>query len=184
MDAQELALALIAILIILAIAVFAWRTRKQQGSTPTFDHEVFLWFDPTNPSPDPSAAASAATGLKSAVASPGQVALYAADGGSAAGAGLTSTGDIYWAPGPIYGSAAFEKLGTTSSFPDGVWLIGPKPAEGAQGVLPFSCRTWYQVSAHSGGAAASVPEHATTIAASRLATAQRRFARRMAAVRR
>ena len=180
MDVQSVALALIAILIILAIVAFGWRTYKRQGMAPSFQREVFLWFDPNNTSPNLSAATSTAMALKSTVASPGQVSLYAAGGGSVAGAGITSTGDIYWAPGPQYaGPTAFEKLGT--GLPYGVWLFGPKPVKGTPNVMPFSCRSWYQdhSAGTSAGPTASVASHATTLAASRLATAQRRFARRM-----
>src|SRR5579863_2489512 len=102
MDPQAAALALIAILIILAIAAFGWKTYRRQGAAPSFQREVFLWFDPGSTGPDLTTATSTATSLNAVVASPGQVALYAAGGGSAAGAGLTSTGDIYWAPGIQY----------------------------------------------------------------------------------
>ena len=180
MDAQTIALALIAVLIILAIVAFGWRTYERRGTAPSFQREVFLWFDPNSTSPNLNAATSTAAALKSVVASPGQVSLYAAGGGSAAGAGITSTGDIYWAPGPQYaGSTAFEKLGT--GLPYGVWLFGPKPAKETPNVMPFSCQSWYQdhSAASSAGPAAGMASRATTLAASRLATAQRRFAHRM-----
>jgi hypothetical protein len=165
-------LALIIVIIILAMVAFGWQTYARRGNTPSLTHEVFLHFDPDNAAPDATAANSIAASLRSAVATPGQVAIYAADGGKAAAPGLTSSGDVYWVPGVLYaGPSAIEKLGSGTSFPFGVWIFGPKPAKGTSLIAPFGGTSWYQQSA---GAA----EPVVGMTASRLATAQRRFAHR------
>lgn len=179
MDTRTFFEAILIIGIIVLAVYFVWISHKRRGDSPSLAAECFLFFDQGKPSPSVADASATAASLKLAIATPGQVALYASDGGSASAAGITSTGEVYWAPGsPYLGQGTVEKLATGdtgTSFPYGIWMYGPKPAKGSVPVVAFSCSHWYQPPPQTGQAPANV---ATTTAAHSLKTAHHRFSRR------
>jgi hypothetical protein len=149
MTSQAFAVGLILVLIILVVM----HLNRQKmtgggggGEYPRIAAEAFLYYDPAKPSPSPSQASQIASGLGVKVATPGQLAYYASSGGASGWYGITSTGDVLAAPGPIYSPSNYVVAAPCAQTPYGVWLYGPKPPVSTQNVSPFSCSGWFQPS--------------------------------------
>jgi hypothetical protein len=126
---------------------------KERGRDPFYDREVYLFY-PSGPRLDPAGVAAACRRFGATVATPAQVAVYAAHGGDAHGYGLTADARFMGltpASGP--GGAATRLAATawpgaappTSA---GVWLLGPKPRRGTPGVVPFSLECPHEGHSH------------------------------------
>lgn len=145
MTSQAFAVGLI---LVLAIIVMTYLGRSRMtgggGEYPQAPAETFLFYDPANPSPAPGQASQTASDLGVKLATPGQLAYYASTGGSTGWYGVTSTGDVFSAPGPVYSPTTYVVAASCSQTPYGVWLYGPKPPVGTENVSPFSCSGWFQ----------------------------------------
>ena len=146
MTSQAFAVGLILVLI---IVVFTYLTGKKpsgggSGQSPQVAAETFLYYDPSDASPSPSEASAIAKSFGAQVATPGDLAFYAAQGGNAEWYGITSTGDVLAAPNPIYSPTTCVIAAPCQQTPYGVWLYGPKGAVDLKNVSPFNCTSWYQ----------------------------------------
>jgi hypothetical protein len=136
----------IAIVIAVALLVMYFVMRaRERGHSPRFAKEVYLYYDPATPAPDPGRVAAI---FAAELATPGQVTEYAAVGGAAHGYGATSGGQ-YLALMPVGLGAALAVTPFPRGAPPayGVWLYGPKPRRGTKGITPFGCDgEWFQPS--------------------------------------
>ena len=143
MNADNLGVALAAAIAAILFVIFLIARRRERGHNPFYASEVFLYFNPADPTPD---AASIASKLGATVATRGQVEVFARDGGTANGYGLVAGGAVaglvFAGPGGGLAVGAFPAQVPPSTY--GVWLYGPKPRHGTPGVRPFSCQYWFQ----------------------------------------
>lgn len=143
-------IATLIVIIIIAVGAYARGAyRERHGNAPSLYQEVYLFTDASAPYPTLTSARTTATARKATVATPGQVALYELSGGRALGAGVGSTGSLYSVVEDAPGRSSVEMSSASgASSPYGVWLLGPKPPPGTQGVSPFAGGRWYQPRVH------------------------------------
>ncbi|GFR89064.1 hypothetical protein ElyMa_002533700 [Elysia marginata] len=154
MTKQAIVVGLVLVLIIVVFAYLVVLPQKkppqeEDGMLPQVLAEAYLFYDPSMSSPSLSEAFALAKSFGAQVASPGDLAFYAAQGGSAEWYGITSSGDILAAPSPIYSPVDYVITAPCRQTPYGVWLYGPKGSVGLQNVSPFNRFSWFQPAASS-----------------------------------
>ncbi len=148
MDVEGLGIIFCVLVAAALLIIYFVASYRERGQTPHYSQEVYLYYDPSVPTPDP---ASTAAAYQAVLATSAQIAIYAAAGGGAHGYGATAAGAfIGLTPTGIGGLAAtaFPASGAPAVY--GVWLYGAKPKRGSRGIVPFSCAHWF----HPSGAAA------------------------------
>lgn len=146
MSSQAFAVGLILVLFIVVFVRLTSKKTTGSGSSPfpQVPAETYLYYDPSDPSPSPSKASAIAKSFGAQVATPGDLAFYAAQGGSAGWYGITATGVVLAAPDPIYSPSNYVVAAPCQQTPYGIWLYGPKGAPDLKNVSPFNCTAWYQ----------------------------------------